>query len=114
MPRDSQKFLNDIRERATYVVEFMADKSLEDLTDQRLIRSSVERELMVLGEALYQLHRQSPAIAEQISAWRQIIGFRHVLVHGYDSVDMQVIWDAIQNDLAPLIAEVTQLMAKKT
>ncbi len=77
----------------------MADKSLADLEENRPIRSAVERELMVLSEALYQLHRNFPEVAEQITSWREIIGFRHALVHGYDSLKMPVIWDVINDDL---------------
>jgi uncharacterized protein with HEPN domain len=110
MPPDPRKFLSDILDRATFVSEFMVDKSLDDLVHNRPIRSAIERELMVLGEALYQLHRNSPEIAEQIDSWQQIIGFRHVLVHGYDSLNMRVIWDVIKDDLEPLIRQVNALL----
>lgn len=63
MPPDPRKFLLDIVDRARFVSEFMADKSLADLEQNRPVRSAVERELMVLGEALYQLHRNAPANA---------------------------------------------------
>jgi len=111
MPPEPQKFLSDILDRATFVTEYMADKSLADLEQNRPVRSAVERELMVLGEAFYQLHRRFPEVAQQIDSWREIIGFRHVLVHGYESLNMQVIWDVIQDDLKPLIRQVNTLLA---
>jgi uncharacterized protein with HEPN domain len=97
MPPDPRKFLTDMVDRATFASQFMADKSLDDLMHNRPVRSAVERELMVLGEALYQLHRNFPQIAEQIDSWQQIIGFRHVLVHGYDSLNVRVIWEGIES-----------------
>ncbi len=67
---------------------------------------------MVLGEALQQLHRIAPARAERIERWDDIIGFRHILVHGYDVLDMQVIWDAVQNDVPQLIQQVESMLAE--
>jgi uncharacterized protein with HEPN domain len=111
MPPDPRKFLADILDRATFVSEFMADKSMDELVHDRPIRSAVERELMVLGEALYQLHQNAPEIAEQIDSWDEIIGFRHVLVHGYSSLNMKVIWEVIRDDMGPLIRQVRALLA---
>lgn len=113
MPPEARKFLEDMLDRASYVRGLMADKSLDDLMNNRLTRSAVERERMVLGEALYQLHGLHPAIAEQVNAWREIIAFRHVLVHGYESLNMQVIWSVIRDDLAPLIVQLEELLAKE-
>ena len=114
MPHDPKKYLSEMLDRATFVTQFMADKSLGLLQRDRLTRSAVERELMVLGEALFQLHRTHPAIAEQIHSWDKIIGFRHVLVHGYDSLSMEIIWDVIHDELGPLIRQVEALLAKET
>lgn len=111
MPPDPRKYLRDILDRATFVSEFMADKSINDLLNNRPVRSAVERELMVLGEALYQLHQTSPELAERIKSWREIIRFRHVLVHGYSTLNMEIVWDVIQDDLIPLISNVNDLMA---
>jgi len=82
MPQKTRKYLEDMLDRASFVSDFMKDKSLEDLANDRPVRSAVERELMVLGEALYQLHQRSPEVAERINYWKEIISFRHVLVHG--------------------------------
>ncbi len=107
---DAKKYLSDMLDRAQFVREYMADKSLDDLINERPIRSAVERELMVLGEAMYQLHRQFPELAEQIDSWNKIIHFRHVLVHGYDSLNMRVIWETIQGKLDPLIQQLETLL----
>jgi len=107
---DARKYLSDMLDRASFVRQYMMDKSLEDLSNERPIRSAVERELMVLGEAMYQLHRHFPEMAEQIDSWKKIIHFRHILVHGYDSLNMRVIWEVIQNKLDPLIKQIEALL----
>ncbi len=112
MPRDPAKYLHDMLDRACFVQQVMADKTLDDLVRDRLLRSAVERELMVLGEALYQLHRTSPTLAQRITSYEEIIGFRHVLVHGYDAISMRVIYDVISDDLPRFVNQVRDLVAE--
>jgi uncharacterized protein with HEPN domain len=112
MRRDPRKYLSDMLDRAEFVSRLLADRSLADLEEDRVLRSAVERELMVLGEAIYQLHRLAPDKAEQILGWDEIIRFRHILVHGYDVLEMEVIWDAVNNDLQPLIQQLRSILSK--
>jgi uncharacterized protein with HEPN domain len=44
--------------------------------------------------------------------WPQVIGMRNRLIHGYDSVDLDVLWDIIEVDLLPLIAEIEKIMGQ--
>ncbi len=68
---------------------------------------------MALGEALIQLHRVNPEIAERIDQWNDIMGFRHVLVHGYDILDMEIIWDVVKDDLPQLIEQLDSMLSDK-
>jgi uncharacterized protein with HEPN domain len=113
MRRDPRKFLNDMLDRAEFVSRILIDRSLADLETDRPLRSAVERELMVLGEALYQLHRLDPEKAEQIDRWDDIIDFRHVLVHGYHVLDMKVVWEAVQIDVPPLIEQLKSMLSEE-
>jgi len=111
MPHDPRKYLSEMLDRALFVSQFMVDKSPDVLQSNRLFRSAVEREPMVLGEALYQLHRTHPSVAEQIQSWDKIIGFRHVLVHGYDSLNPNILWDVAHDELRPLIEQINSMLA---
>jgi len=111
MRRDPQKYLSDMLDRGQFLEQLLADRTLEELETDRVLRSAVERELMVLGEALCQLHRAAPEIAEQIDRWKDIIGFRQILVHGYDVLELPVIWGIVQNDLPLLVTQVRALLA---
>lgn len=55
MRRDPRAFLNDVIEAGSAIVEAVDGISLDDYSQSRLIRSSVERELTITGEALTQL-----------------------------------------------------------
>ncbi len=54
-----------------------------------------------------------PRVAAQIGNYTQIISFRNLLIHGYDLIDDQQVWQVIQNDLRVLIAAVEGLLAER-
>ena len=57
-----------------------------------------------------QLDRIAPGRARQIREYNQIIGFRHVIVHGYDSLDPATVWDVIEAKLPVLRDELRALL----
>jgi uncharacterized protein with HEPN domain len=85
--RNPKKYLYDIINCSEFILELTKDKTVEDYKNDRVFRSALERELQIIGEAMLQLDRVSPEIVEEVSEHRSIIGFRHVLVHGYVSLD---------------------------
>jgi uncharacterized protein with HEPN domain len=85
---------------------------VEDYKKDRAFRSAVERELQIIGEAITQLDRISPQTAEKISEHRNIIGFRNVLVHGYDSLDPDTVWDVVENKLSELLIQAKDCLRK--
>ena len=86
-----KKYLYDIVNCGEFIVKLAGGKTVEDYKNDRVFRSALERELQIIGEAMLQLDNVSPQTSEQISEHRSIIGFRHVLVHGYDSLDPETV-----------------------
>jgi uncharacterized protein with HEPN domain len=83
--RDPGVYLEDIEHYAGLAISFTTALSLDAKT-----RAAVERVLEVCGEALNQLYRIAPAVAEKIPHARGIIGFRNILAHGYAELDQGV------------------------
>jgi uncharacterized protein with HEPN domain len=77
------------------------------------LRSGVERQFEIIGEAVGRLSKLDRAIADGLPAAPRIVAFRNILIHAYDVVDDHVVWDVIQNYLRPLHADVLQLLAAK-
>lgn len=75
------------------------------------MRSAVERQFEIIGEALSRLNKSEPTIAARISEYRRIIGFRNVLIHGYDAVTDSITWDIVQTKLPILTRELSALGA---
>ena len=59
---------------------------------------------------MLQLDNKYPQIADKIHEHRSIIGFRHVLVHGYDSLDPNTVWNVIENKLNILLKQASDLL----
>ena len=110
MQPKSAKLLEDIRDAASFVLEVTASQSLEAYCDNRLLRQAVERNFEIIGEALNRLARLDPQTAARVGEVPRIIAFRNILIHGYDVLDHEVIWNVIQNDLPPLLQRVTILL----
>lgn len=74
----------------------------------RKTQSAVERQLVIIGEALNKFKKLEPKI--EIENDKQIIAFRNRLVHAYDSLDNSIVWAIMSKHLKPLKLEVENLM----
>lgn len=92
MRHETAKFLYDIRQACDLLHDFTRDKSLDDYLSDPLLRSAVERQLMIVGEALSQALKIDPALADAITDARRIVNFRNVIVHGYAAIEPQTVW----------------------
>jgi uncharacterized protein with HEPN domain len=99
MQLESKKLLEDVRLACERILEFTKDKTLNDYTCNDLLRSGVERQFEIIGEALNRLVKIAPDVANQISHHKRVISFRNILIHGYDIVEDPIVWDVITNDL---------------
>jgi uncharacterized protein with HEPN domain len=64
---------------------------IEDYLSNRLVRSSVEIEFTIIGEAVLALSYKAPDILESITNARRIVDFRNRLTHEYPSVDDELV-----------------------
>ena len=78
-----------------------------------MLRSAVERQFEIIGEALAQLSRLDPTLASRISEFRRIIAFRNILIHGYAQVDDRIVWDIVETKLQVLRGEVGALLEQE-
>jgi len=76
-----------------------------------LLRSAVERQFEILGEAVTRLSKIKKELAGQIPNHRRIIGFRNQLIHGYDTIKDAIVWDIVKKDLPVLMQEIENLLA---
>ncbi len=84
-------------------------KSRKDLDNDRQLNLSLVRLLEVVGEAAGRVSDKTQAQHPGIG-WPDIVSLRNRLIHGYDSIDFNILWDIIQDDLPKLIAELRGIL----
>ncbi|MGH9354715.1 MAG: HepT-like ribonuclease domain-containing protein [Terriglobia bacterium] len=112
MRLEAKKYLYDIQQAAGLIEAFVNDKAFKDYQSDSMLRSAVERQFEVIGEALAQLARLDENLVGRISEQRRIVAFRNILIHGYADVDDRVVWDIVESKLPILRREVEKLLAE--
>lgn len=108
--RDPRAYLEDIERACGLVLRFSAGHSLATYEADEMLRSAVERQFQIVGEALILLRRHAPQLAAEVSDVERIIGFRHVIVHGYDTLDDETVWGIVVTRVAQLTDQVRELL----
>ncbi|MDN5870630.1 MAG: DUF86 domain-containing protein [Nitrococcus sp.] len=111
MPPDPRKYLYDMNDAAGHIASFTRGLTFDEYRQDRLIRSAVERQFEIIGEALSQLAKVAPETVAKIPDHRRIIAFRNVLIHGYASIDDRLVWGVVEGQLNALQAAVQGLLA---
>lgn len=112
MRRDPRAYLWDVRSASELIEQFVLGVDYDAYDASALVRSAVERQFEIIGEALSQLSKVDPALACEVPEHRAIIGFRNVLIHGYAGLDHRQIWRVVQEDLPTLRASVDALLTR--
>lgn len=112
MQLEAKKLLEDIRQACEEILAFTEGKTFQNYKQDRLLKSGVERQFEIIGEALNRLNKTAPDVANQVSHNKRIISFRNILIHGYDVVEDTVVWDVVAKDLPLLYSQMVTLLGK--
>jgi uncharacterized protein with HEPN domain len=110
MDRDPRAYIWDANEGADAIVEFVRGRTLEDYLSDRMLRSAVERQFEIIGEALRQLEKTAPDLAREIPELPKAVAFRNILIHGYTAIDDRTVWRTIQESLPALRGRLAALL----
>ncbi len=84
----------------------MQGLSVDHYAKNRLVRNAVERNFEIIGEALRRLTHHDPELASSLDHVAHAIAFRNLLIHGYDIVADELVWQVIEDDLPDLLQQV--------
>ena len=102
MHLDAPKLLWDAQRAIANARRFVRGKQFDDYLVDDLLRSAVERQLEVAGEALSKLRKIDAGTAARIPDLSRLVGLRNVLIHGYASVDDRIVWGVVEEHLGSL------------
>jgi uncharacterized protein with HEPN domain len=101
LPERDAGSMEDMLAYAREALDASQGRSRADLDSDRFFNLGLQRLVEILGEAAARVSPETRAQYPQIP-WRDIVGMRNRLIHGYDEVDYELLWDTILNDLPPL------------
>ena len=109
-PLDVRKYLYDILSACELLQKFIEGKTLSDYSADPLLRSGVERQFEIIGEALNQAIRLDSSLKTRISETEKIIAFRNRLIHNYYALADATVWGILEADLSVLYQDVKRLL----
>ena len=111
MNDETRKNLIDTLQAAEEIQGFVCGMDFKAYQNNAVTKRAVERDFEIVGEALNRIKNTDSELLENISEHRRIIGFRNILIHGYDIVDETIVWQAVTKHLPILIREVREILS---
>ena len=108
-PRDLAS-LQDIIIAAELITSFIVGLKRETFGENLLIQSAVVRQIEIIGEATKRLSEEMRQQHTDIP-WKQMAGMRDILIHAYDSVDPDEVWNAASRDLPRICQQIQAIVA---
>jgi len=99
-------------DHAQEAIALVQSKTRSDLDSDRLLNLAFVRLLEIVGEAASRVPKAECSLHPEIP-WPQIVSLRNRLIHGYDAVDNDILWQIVTHDLAPLVAALEAILAQE-
>lgn len=109
MNERTKRRLHDALTACRAIRQFVAGRSFEEYEQSLMLRSAGERQLEIIGEALGQTRRADEQLEQRVPEVPRIVALRNRVIHGYDTVDNEIIWDIVQTKV-PALTEQLQVL----
>ena len=109
-PRKWAFRIEHILDAIAKIQQYTAGLTEASFAGQSMVVDAVIRNFQVIGEAARRVPDEVQAQFPHIP-WSLMIGMRHIVVHGYDAVRLDIVWRTIEHDLPPLIEPLQELLA---
>ncbi len=109
--RDPLVYVHHMLDHAREAREMTRNRSREDLDADRMLNLALVRLMEVVGEASRRVPDDFRSRFPDVQ-WRDTADFRNRLIHGYDRINFNVLWDVVQNELPPLIEQLETIIAE--
>jgi len=110
MPHDPLVCIEDAVTACELIIQFTKDMDEAEFYVDLKTKAAVEREFEIVGEALNRIKKINVDILAGVDNWREIIGFRNVIAHGYDVVEDEIVWDSVKRDIPILLNQLKKIV----
>ncbi len=109
MNREFLDFIEDILDEMDHAEQFLAGVGYDEFIADRKINYAVVRTLEIIGEATKRLPMSLRDNYPDIP-WKGMAGMRDRIIHGYDIVNLQAVWDVVKDDIPHLRPQVRKIL----
>ena len=109
MQKDDLVYVGHMLDKAREAVDLVKGKDRSDYNSEPAIRYALAHLLQIIGEAARRISQDFCKSHPEIP-WKALVGMRHKVVHDYTSVDEDVVWDTVQQELPPLIKSLERIV----
>ncbi len=107
---ETKRRLLDALEACRAIRQFTTGVEYKSFLLDEMLQAAIERKFEILGEALNRAEESDPELAERMPELRRIVGMRNRIIHGYDAVDEEIVWDAVQFKVPILSEQISALL----
>ena len=112
MRKDDLIRIRHMYDAASDALDFVKNKTRNDLDDNRILALSLVKSIEIIGEAASKVSKESREQFPEIP-WAVIVAMRNRLIHAYYDIDLDRVWDTVMDDLPPL-ASALQVIIRKS
>ncbi|KAF0220685.1 MAG: hypothetical protein FD174_1009 [Geobacteraceae bacterium] len=106
-------YVRDIIESIEAILDYTRSITYEAFSTERMRYSAVIREFEIIGEAIGKLP-ENLKDEYPLVPWQDIKDFRNLLIHEYFGVDLEIVWNVVENDLPKLFEVIKAIEASLT
>lgn len=110
LPDDDKARLQDMLDHARLARNAAVGRTRSSLDSDPVFRAACERFVEIIGEAASRVSDATREAHPDVP-WRQIVGTRNILIHGYMTIDLDILWNIIESELAVLVEKLESLLA---
>ncbi|MGV0024047.1 HepT-like ribonuclease domain-containing protein [Phormidesmis priestleyi] len=109
MSRSIRLYLRDIIQSCSKISRYTQDLTIEAFVADERTYDAVLLNLQIVGEAVKQIPQEFRDYYPE-TEWRKISGLRDILAHAYFQINIEIVWDVVQNKLTPLQAQIREIL----
>jgi|SRR5699024_8581362 len=109
MRREPKVYLEDISFAAKKIKKYTKGLTYDSFFDNDLVVDAVIKNILVIGEAVKNIPEEVRQLYPHIE-WRKVAGMRDMMIHGYFSINIEIVWDVVINKIPSLSKQVEQIL----
>jgi uncharacterized protein with HEPN domain len=108
---DDLSRLHHMHDATKEILTFLHNQTKDNFADNRMLQLAVIKDLEIIGEAANKVSVDTKSKYPKIP-WRQMVGMRNRLIHAYFGINIEIVWQTVQENLPTLLEDLEEALMK--